>query len=627
MAAPAMFGLGFSELLLLVLFGLGGSGLPVGIPPAEEDPLLAKIAPEDCTFYVSWAGMAKPDPASKNHTEQLLAEAEVQKFVAAIEKAIGAGLMAEARGIEERKVIATEAPKLVKALLTKPTAAYVGSVGIGPEGPTVEAALVVSTGEDTAKLMTSLAALEKTLGPLSEVEVAGAKWKQLPTPPGAPQVLWGFKGRYFIAAVGAVTIENIVERARGEAPKWLTAVRERNKAPRTSSVAYLNVKKLTSLTTTFGAPPPVTATIKELGLSNVTHVASVSGLDEQGCVTRTHVAIDGETEGFFKLLAGKPLTAEDLAPIPADATLAVAMRLDPEKVFRTIESVIGAAEPRALAEFQGGVEEIREETEIDLSKDIFQALGDTWRVYNSPSDGGLLVTGLTAVVNVRDAERLTAAAEKIEALAKREAERFAEPNDFGRVPRHVTVKHFDHNGAKVYFLSFVGEESPVSPAWCVTDKELIVSTFPAHVKSYLDRKSGGKSVASVPEVAAALASDTPPTMIAYQDSKAMFQVGYPVAQVVANFLVGEMQREGVDIDMSAFPSAGAIVPHLQPSICTLSSTKDGIEVTTRQTLPMAMGVWQMLPAAAFTWGSARAVGPIPEGHDHEHFDEVLPALP
>ncbi len=45
-----MFGLGAWELIILALFGVSGTGLPLGIPPMAEDPLLAKVAPEDCAF-------------------------------------------------------------------------------------------------------------------------------------------------------------------------------------------------------------------------------------------------------------------------------------------------------------------------------------------------------------------------------------------------------------------------------------------------------------------------------------------------------------------------------------------------------------------------------------------------
>ena len=46
------------------------------------------MAPEDCLFYLSWAGTASPDPKSTNQTEQLLAEPEVQNFFVQIDSAI-----------------------------------------------------------------------------------------------------------------------------------------------------------------------------------------------------------------------------------------------------------------------------------------------------------------------------------------------------------------------------------------------------------------------------------------------------------------------------------------------------------------------------------------------------------
>ena len=51
------------ELILLVLLG-GGYGMPQGVPPTEEAPLAAKVAPAECLFYASWAGTGTPDGAS-----------------------------------------------------------------------------------------------------------------------------------------------------------------------------------------------------------------------------------------------------------------------------------------------------------------------------------------------------------------------------------------------------------------------------------------------------------------------------------------------------------------------------------------------------------------------------------
>ena len=58
----------------------GSKGLPFGIPPAPEDPVIARVAPPQCLFYVDWAGTASPSAGSSSETEKLLAEPEVQEF-------------------------------------------------------------------------------------------------------------------------------------------------------------------------------------------------------------------------------------------------------------------------------------------------------------------------------------------------------------------------------------------------------------------------------------------------------------------------------------------------------------------------------------------------------------------
>ena len=67
----------YFSFLFLTIFG-GGWTLPLGLPPGPEEPALARVAPAKCLFYASWAGMAAADAKSKNQTEQLLAEPEVQ---------------------------------------------------------------------------------------------------------------------------------------------------------------------------------------------------------------------------------------------------------------------------------------------------------------------------------------------------------------------------------------------------------------------------------------------------------------------------------------------------------------------------------------------------------------------
>ena len=170
----------FSWLMILLLGG--GVGLPLGVPPLPEDPLLAKVAPEECLAYFASAGMANPQANSPNHTEQLFAEPEVQNLVAQVERLIRARL-ADTKGLDATdRALAEEGPTLVKALLTRPLALYVGQVKVVPGSPPqVRAGAVLSLGEHSEKLTAALERCEAALlkDKAKEVTIDGTTFRQL----------------------------------------------------------------------------------------------------------------------------------------------------------------------------------------------------------------------------------------------------------------------------------------------------------------------------------------------------------------------------------------------------------------------------------------------------------------
>ena len=54
------------------------SSVPFSIPPAPQDPALARVAPRNSPFYFATAGTATPDPASRNRAERFLADPEIR---------------------------------------------------------------------------------------------------------------------------------------------------------------------------------------------------------------------------------------------------------------------------------------------------------------------------------------------------------------------------------------------------------------------------------------------------------------------------------------------------------------------------------------------------------------------
>ena len=143
----------------------------------------------------------------------------------------------------------------------------------------------------------------------------------------------------------------------------------------------------------------------------------MSGLDGEGVVNRTFVGIEGEPAGVLGLAAGKPLTAQDLAPIPRDANLAFAGRLDLARLMDTVLTITEKIEPQAAREVERNLNGMKVQLGVDLRKDVIDSLGDMWCAYNSSDEGGLIVTGLTAVGQVKDYERLSAAHAKLLAAA------------------------------------------------------------------------------------------------------------------------------------------------------------------------------------------------------------------
>ena len=575
---------------------------------------MSRAAPDECLWYLSWSGTAAADPASKNQTEQLLGEEEVQRFGATIEEAIVTAIRENSRGPGEQ-VAAEELPKLVKLALTRPAAFCLHDFQMGPTGPMIHGAIVVNTGDRTDEAVKSIHQLQVAVG---QVPAGGdlpegkadEGWHRLPMPEGAPTIEWGTRGgKYLIIGIGDGSADFVVKRVKEqkEAPAWLAAVRKRLPVERVSMVHYLNVKKIgTMVLAAMGAAGPESkrmAVIDALGLANVSYLANVTGLDGSGTVNKSLIALSGQPKGLFHLLGDKPLAAADLASIPRDATIAAAARFDLDVAYHRVLDMIGAVDPQAQAAASSGIQQVQEQLGFKLSEDLFQSLGDNWCIYSAPSEGGLLVTGLTLVVPVKDREKLLKVEERLMAMAK-QAEPPPDPNSIRR-SRSMTIGECESHGQKIHFLNSIGEPMAVAPAWCITDKELIVSLFPQTIKAHLARGPTAGSLADVPAVAQQLVGEHGPTALGYSDTATIVRTVYPLLHFASAAICSEIQREGVHIDASALPSVAAILPHATDDITTLHLTDDGLIIVHEGSLPAAAGALPVLGMPLFFYGVRR----------------------
>ncbi len=569
---------------LIVLLGLsGGMGIPLGIPPAPEEPVLAKVAPEECLFYTTWSGTAEPDPNAQNQTEQLLAEPEVQQMLAEIEQRIKSAFRQAAAAESPQAVpIVEDATRWAKTLITHPAAVFVSSVAIGPAGPDIRGGALVCVDDDAAELKTTLEKYQQMLPPgaAQPVQIAGATWSRITLDPKAPAITWGVRGRYLIIGVGEGSVEGILSRVKTDPPAWLAEVRKHLPVDRTSTVTYVNLAKIVQTALPFAGleAPKIQAFLDAAGLDKVTSLASVTGLDQSGFVSKTLIGLSGEPAGLLSFAAARPLSADDLTPIPADSTIALAARFNAAHAFDTFLSVLEKLEPRAKAEIAEGLGPMEMALGFNLRNDVLAALGDAWCVYNSPQEGGLVFTGLTAVVQVKDHPKLAGAHLKLLAFARAQM-----AMDTGR--RSPRIEQFQFAGQDVYFFNARDDDFPVAPAWCLTEKELIVAPFPQNVKAYLSRGGDHQSLATVPEVAGLLQGDAGPVMLSYCDTRKIFELAYPFVPMIAQVALSELAREGIDVNVSILPSAKAIGKHLRPSVTAVRRSPAGIVMISQQTLP------------------------------------------
>jgi hypothetical protein len=292
----------------------------------------------------------------------MLAEPEVRRLLQQLEQKIVDGVRkAAAREGDEAALLAQLLPDLIKTLLTQPAAVFVSKVELGDGLPDVSAAVIVNAGDKKAAVVAALEKLQSELiGPaVKSIELQGKPAYRIELGPKFPAIVWSTAGNHVVIGLGEDAVTGVFERVRTDAPGWLNDVKSRQPVERPSTLAYVNLASVVEKSKALGGPM-ASKIIDALGLNGLKSLEAVTGLEGNGFVARSLIHLEGEPAGLFKLLPQEPLTADDLATIPADATLALALRLDPDQVMDTVLEIAGEIDPRASGEILEGLSEINE---------------------------------------------------------------------------------------------------------------------------------------------------------------------------------------------------------------------------------------------------------------------------
>jgi hypothetical protein len=581
----------------IFLLTLGsGMGVPLGIPPAPDDPVMAQFAPQECIFFTSWAASAAASPASKNQAEQLLAEPEVRQFADQIEKWLRHSV--NQPGGRDTSGLSNATFDALFMVLRHQTTMFVSELKIKDKKVAAKGGMVVALGGD-GPIATRLFHqhvreffLNLNVESLEVVHIDGQRWYRVKPKAGFPTMTVGIKDSYLVVAVGEGVLDLIFDRMRKPAPEWLMKARRLAAVERPTGLACINLQRLYEVGPA-SSDPHRKQWMELLGLAQTKWLVSATGLVGPDVVTRTVLTLEGQPHGLLLPVRGRGLTKEDLAAIPADATLAVAARLNIQETLDGLAADASSADPEVKQALLKRIDALRHGGKGKSGQQVFASFGDHWCFYNSPREGGLVMTGLTGVVPITDRQQFSRNYETMMRLITQGL-----PPDDGPVSGGQRIRRFRFAGGDVHYAS-LGEVG-LAPAWWVGEKQLVVGLAPQNVKAYLSRTPGSRSLAAVPEVAAEFSGRDPLLAIGYLDAPRLFESVYPLllitgpAYLAANGL-GEGRR-----DVSTVPSLPSICRHLRPGLATLRRTSLGLELESRGSLP---GFGLAGPVMVMVWDS------------------------
>lgn len=607
----AAFGAGPAELMVLLML-LGGFGLPLGVPPEPENPAMAYVAPEKCVLYASWAAMAAADPKSTNQTEQLLAEPEVKQFARSLEKTLREAMRRQAeaqRGDPKVGQMARLMPSLAKAVLTRSAAVFATKVAVKDEQPDVEGGLLLDAGDDAKAIVGALVQLltSPDVSP-EEVLVGKTKFYRFPAQKGGiSELTIGTAGTYVLLGIGEGSVEGMVDRlAAKKTPAWLAEIQKRHALERRASISMVNTKAIVDAFLPLAGPEGA-GIANSLGLQQLGQIETVTGLDEEGMVSRTFMKVEGEPEGLLTLLGGAGIKPEKVDFIPSDAILASAFSLNAQQLYNVVAKVIEDNAPRGAENIDSAARQFEDAFGMRLKEDLLASLGETWTVSMSPVDGWL---GLVATGEVRDRDKLVEMLERVKGMLSDRPR----PNQ----PRIEASKFGNHE-----IQSLIVERFPLRVSWCVTESRVIIGLQPQAVKSALDVKPAETGLFDREEFASTFQGEGSVIAIGYQDSAKLFETTYGLLTLMLPMMAEaagnrpHFSGPGPGpvpplFDFASLPSARSIHRHLRPSVSVTRRTKAGVEMEVRQTFPTPsvgasapIGVALLLPAVQAARSAAR----------------------
>lgn len=370
---------------------------------------------------------------------------------------------------------------------------------------------------------------------------------------------------------------------------------------------------MTAMTGEESFSPPIETLLEVLGVTDLQSITLTEQIADGGHRHSIYIASPGRKKGLLRLHDFDPVTDEDLAAIPNDATFAKAANLRLSDVYdeamRIIEAV-GAVVPEVSQTVSTALAQAEERTGLKIKEDILDLFDDGWVVFDAPSNGGLLVTGFTMVIETKDAE-------KVDQLIRKGLQAFGNLID----PEEAfMVKTYEHGEHAINFVNITAVPSPVVPAWAFHKNRLVVALYPQIVAQVIDRlaspAAASRSILENPDFVRArklLPEDC--STVVYMDTRKSVSDLYSIALPLVSAGCSYAQGQGIPLDVSVWPRRDVFTRDLFGDGWGVSSDADGVLIVGHGPWPVpvvpvaAFGPALLGAAASFATARSTVVGP------------------
>jgi hypothetical protein len=293
------------------------------------------------------------------------------------------------------------------------------------------------------------------------------------------------------------------------------------------------------------------------GLTGINSIVFRGGFDGPTLKQVIEVDAPGPRKGILRLVGGKPVTLDQLPPLPPDVNRWSAHRLDPNAVYEVATQIYDLLHPPdpSEGETDTAAQRLDKAAGVEMKADILPYLKDTVVAYSAPSEG-FFAFGQVIAIEVSDPDKLLPALDQImQTQAGGNVRVRKRPIADGEV-REIYVR----NKPGFFF----------TPTYAVYKNWLVISMFPQAVQSFVMRAGGGAKVWEPDESVKTNIAAMPKTAtgLAFSDLRPSLSQGLAFAPLI----VAQLQAfgNGGALEVGTLPSASLVNQRLTPTVTTLS---------------------------------------------------------